>query len=275
MTCGIGGEHFFQKHWASPLPEFVATVPLAEHAAKRQDYILCNNLPTLVWLGQVADIEFHTWFSRVSPGTDIKVPVGISSEADRVDFLSRYPDFIIFDLDPYIYSGKEQRGAEPELSREGFARTCEAALWLKETLDELGLSAFVKTSGMTGLHVYVPVLRQLEFHAVHQAAKTICQFILKRHAKSVTTDWAVEKRKGKVFLDYNQNIRGKTLASVYSPRPSPEATVSMPLGWDELGKVYPAAFTIKNLPDRLAKLGDLWGNVLDAKKDLKKILKIE
>ncbi|RJQ36614.1 MAG: DNA ligase D [Dehalococcoidia bacterium] len=272
---GIGGEHFFQKHWASPLPEFVATVPLAEHAAKRQDYILCNNLPTLVWLGQVADIEFHTWFSRVSPGTDIKVPAGISKEADRVDFLSRYPDFIIFDLDPYIYSGKEQRGAEPELSREGFARTCEAALWLKETLDELGLSAFVKTSGMTGLHVYVPVLRQLEFHAVHQAAKTICQFLLKRHSRSLTTDWAVEKRQGKIFLDYNQNIRGKTLASVYSPRPSSEATVSTPLRWDELGKVYPADFTIKNLPDRLVKLGDLWGNVLDAKKDLKKILKIE
>lgn len=272
---GIGGEHFFQKHWASPLPDFVATVPLVENKEKRQDYILCNNLPTLIWLGQVADIEFHSWFSRVAPGPDIKVPDGIKDDIEKVDFLSHYPDFIIFDFDPYIYSGAEKKGAEPELTREGFARTCEVALWLKDILDELGLSAFVKTSGMTGLHIYVPVRRELEFHAVRQAAKTICQFLLKRHSKSVTTDWAVEKRAGKVFLDYNQNTRGKTLASVYSPRPSSPAMVSTPLAWDELGRVYPTDFTIKNVPARLAKIGDLWGNILDSKKDLKRLLKQE
>jgi bifunctional non-homologous end joining protein LigD len=97
---------------------------------------------------------------------------------------------------------------------------------------------------------------------------------LKRHPKYVTTEWAVEKRRGKIFLDYNQNVRGKTLASVYSPRPSPLATVSTPLRWDEIGKVYPTDFTIENVPDRLARLGDLWADILNSKRDLKKLLKL-
>jgi bifunctional non-homologous end joining protein LigD len=88
----------------------------------------------------------------------------------------------------------------------------------------------------------------------------------------ITTDWAVEKRKGKIFLDYNQNVRGKTLASIYSPRPAPGATVSVPLRWDELESIYPADFTIANVPDRLAKLGDLWTNILDAKVDIVSLL---
>ena len=227
-----------------------------------------------MWLGQVADLEFHSWFSRIDPSPDIVIPAGITSETARIDFLSRYPDFIIFDLEPYIYSGTESRGEEPQLSRQGFDMTCQVALWLKTTLDELGLSSFVKTSGRTGLHIYVPILRQFDFHTVHSAAKTVCQFLEKRHPKSVTTDWTIEKRYGKVFLDYNQNIRGKTLASLYSPRPSPEATVSTPLLWDELAKVYPTDFTILNIPGRLAKIGDLWDGILDTKRDLKQLLEL-
>ena len=271
---GINGEHFFQKHWSSQTPDFVVTASLAEQSKQQRDYLLCNNLPTLMWLGQVADLEFHSWFSRIDPSPDIVIPAGITSETARIDFLSRYPDFIIFDLDPYIYSGTESRGEEPQLSRQGFDMTCQVALWLKTTLDELGLSSFVKTSGRTGLHIYVPILRQFDFHTVHSAAKTVCQFLEKRHPKSVTTDWTIEKRYGKVFLDYNQNIRGKTLASLYSPRPSPEATVSTPLLWDELAKVYPTDFTILNIPGRLAKIGDLWDGILDTKRDLKQLLEL-
>lgn len=271
---GIYGEHFFQKHWGGPIPDFVTTVLLAQHSEKRREYLLCNNLPTLMWLGQAADLELHTWFSRISPGLDREIPTEITSEVDKIDFLSQYPDFIIFDLDPYIYSGTELPGAEPQLNQEGFAMTCHVALWLKETLDGLSLSSFVKTSGRTGLHVYVPILRQFDFHAVHSTAKTVCQFLLNRHSKAVTTGWTVEKRYGKVFLDYNQNVRGKTLASVYSPRPSSKATVSTPLCWDELGKAYPTDFTILNMPDRLTRLGDLWENILDTKHDLKQLLKL-
>ena len=268
---GIYGEHFYQKHWSGPLPPFVDTVRLSERRGKEQEYILCNNLPTLLWLGQVADLELHTWFSRVSPGPDRELPAGVSV-SEAADFLAGYPDFIIFDLDPYIYSGTEPQGGEPELNRQGFARACEAALWVKETLDSLSLPSFVKTSGRTGLHIHAPILRQFDYHATHAAARTICEFVLQHHPKAVTTEWAVEKRRGRVFLDYNQNVRGKTLASVYSPRPSPEATVSVPLRWDELGRAYPTDFTLLSVPGRLAELGDLWGKINDAKGDLKQVL---
>ncbi len=270
---GINGMHFFQKHWNGTIPDFVETVTLSEQR-KKGEYILCNNLPTLIWLGQLADIEFHTWFSRLDPKPDIVIPKNITDKIDKIDYLSRYPDFIIFDLDPYIYSGTELPGEEPQLSREAFNMTGQVSLWLKELLDELSLSSFIKTSGMTGLHIHVPILRQLDFDVVRSSAKTICEYILKRHPKYVTTEWAVEKRRGKIFLDYNQNVRGKTLASVYSPRPSPAATVSTPLRWDEISKVYPTDFTIVNLPDRLTKLGDLWADILHTKRDIKKLLKL-
>jgi len=265
---GIYGEHFFQKHY-EPLPAFVETVLLASHDTPPRRYIICNNLATLLWLGQIADIELHTWFSRVTPGTDIKARRGSNRDAD---YYAGYPDFIIFDVDPYIYSGKEKAGAEPELNRAAFKRTCEVALKLKETLDGLSFPSFVKASGRTGLHIYLPILRRLDFHATHAAAETISRFLVRQQPKKTTVDWSVEKRTGKVFLDYNQNVRGKTLASLYSPRPSPEATVSVPLRWDELDKVYPTDFTILTVPDRLAQVGDLWADILDTKIDLEKAL---
>jgi bifunctional non-homologous end joining protein LigD len=175
-------------------------------------------------------------------------------------------------MDPYIYSGKEMAGAEPELNRKAFEKTCEMALKLKEILDSLSLSSFIKTSGKTGLHIYVPVVRQFDFHTVHSAAKIISSFLQQKHVPDVTLEWAVEKRAGKVFLDYNQNVRGKTLASIYSPRPTPLATVSTPLGWDEIGKIYPTDFTIFSLPARLSRTGDLWSHILEKRSDLKAIL---
>jgi bifunctional non-homologous end joining protein LigD len=186
--------------------------------------------------------------------------------------LLNYPDFIVFDLDPYLYSGKEAKGEEPELHKVGYAKTCEAAMWLKELLEALSLSSFVKTSGRTGLHIFVPILRQLDYHAVHSAARTLCGHLAAQHPREATIDWAVPKRTGKVFLDYNQNVRGKTVASVYSPRVSPEATVSTPLTWDEVGKVYPTELTMLTVPDRVARIGDLWANILNAKHDLRGLL---
>jgi bifunctional non-homologous end joining protein LigD len=259
---GINGEHFFQKHY-QPVPGFVVTVPLSSHDESASKYLLCNNLATLIWLGQIADIELHTWFSRVKSGPDIK----LAGKAGDADYLANYPDFIILDIDPYIYSGKEKAGQEPELNRAAFNRTCEVALRIKEMLDKLTLPSFVKTSGKTGLHIFVPILRQLDFHGVHSAAETLCRFLVQQYSGEMTTEWAVEKRKGKIFLDYNQNVRGKTLASIYSPRPSPEATVSMPLRWDELNKVYPTDFTIFTAMDRLKTTGDIWENILKAKID--------
>jgi bifunctional non-homologous end joining protein LigD len=97
---------------------------------------------------------------------------------------------------------------------------------------------------------------------------------LQQHPKDVSTEWTVDKRTGKVFIDYNQNVRGKTLGAIYAPRIAPEATVSTPLRWDEIGKVYPTDFTILSVPGRLEEIGDLWVNILEAKRDLKSLLRI-
>jgi len=174
----------------------------------------------------------------------------------------------VFDLDPYIYSGQEKKGAEPELNRKAFLKTCDVALWLKDLLDSLSLSSFVKTTGKTGLHIYVPVLRQFDYDTVRSACETLGRFLVQQHPRDITMEWAVEKRAGKVFFDHNQNARGKTLASIYSPRPSPQAAVSMPVRWDEIKQVYPPDFTILNGHERVAETGDLWANILGAKHDL-------
>jgi len=189
--------------------------------------------------------------------------------------LLNYPDFIVFDLDPYIYAGSEAKGDEPALNKKAFAKTCEVARWTKEVLDSLSLSSSIKTSGKTGLHVYVPILRNLDYSSVRAACETIGHFVLQQHPRDVTMEWTVDKRTGKVFFDHNQNVRGKTLASIYSPRPSPEAAVSMPLRWDELESIYPPDFTILSVGERLAETGDLWANILNAKHDLRGLLQLE
>jgi bifunctional non-homologous end joining protein LigD len=268
---GIEGQRFYQKHWEQPLPPFVETVRLfSEHNEGDQEYLLCNNLATLLWLGQVATLEFHPWLSRIDPRPDaeeLSIEFTGSLEAIERSVLN-YPDFIVFDLDPFIYSGREAPGAEPELNREAFARTREAAWWLKELLDSLSLPSFVKTTGKTGLHVYVPIVRRLDFDAARAACETIGRFLVRAHPAEVTMEWAVERRARKVFVDYAQNVRGKTLASVYSPRALAGAPVSMPVRWDELDRVYPTDFTIETAPDRLRERGDLWAGILDAKRDL-------
>jgi len=240
------------------------------------DYLICNNLPTLLWLGQLADIELHTWYSRVNPEPDgHHLATTFTGSRENIErSLLNYPDFIVFDLDPYIYSGKEGTGEEPELNRRAFRKTCDVALWLKDVLDSMSLSSFVKTTGKTGLHIYVPILRQFDYATVRGSAEAIGKFLLGAHPRDITMQWMVEKRTGKIFFDHNQNTRGKTLASIYSPRPSPQAAVSMPVRWDELRDIYPPDFTILTAPERLRKAGDLWANILNEKHDLGALLGI-
>lgn len=274
---GIEGQFFFQKHWESEKPPFLETVWLySSHNEGDGEYLMINNLPTLIWLGQLADLELHTWYSRVNQAPEnYGLPETYTGSEENIDrSLLNYPDFMVFDIDPYIYSGREKGKEEPQLNRAAFAKTSEIALDLKAVLDQLGLSAFLKTTGKTGLHIYCPILRQLTYDTVRSLAETICTFVLRQKPKEVTMEWSVSKRRGKVFLDHNQNVRGKTLASIYSPRPSPEAAVSMPLRWDELGKIYPTDFTILTAPQRLAEMGDLWSGILDAKHDIHSLLEL-
>jgi bifunctional non-homologous end joining protein LigD len=273
MPEGINGERFFQKHWSQSLPEFVESVTVfSEHRDEQHRYLLANNLPTLLWLGQVGTLEFHVWHSRAQPA-----PEAASAPADYASSLAalessilNYPDYLVFDIDPYVYSGKEPPGAEPELNKRGFAGGKRVAFWLRALLKEMSLEAIVKTSGKTGLHVFVPIIRSVTFDEARRICEMVGRHLMRAHPKDITMEWAVEKRTGKIFIDYNMNVRGKTLNVAYSPRGVPGAPVSMPLTWEELEAAEPMDFTINNVPARLEKNGDRWHDVLEAKQSLTK-----
>ena len=272
---GIGGKSFYQKHWEHDLPGFVETVTLYSSSNEGdQEYLLCNNLPTLLWLAQLADIELHPWMSRTVREPDAAdLTTDFTGSRESIDGSTlNYPDFIVFDLDPYIYSGREGAGEEPELNRKAFRKVREVAFELKDILDQLSLSSFVKTSGKTGLHIYVPVLRQYTYKVTRKTCELVGRFLVRGRPQDVTTEWSVSKRAGKIFLDYNQNVRGKNMASIYSLRPLPGAPASTPVRWDELAGVYPTDFTIDTVPDRVAEIGDLWSGIFDAKHDLQRLL---
>ena len=275
---GIRGESFYQKHWEHRLPEFVETVELfSSHNEGAREYIVVNNLPTLVWLAQIADLELHPWLSRTDrepDALDAGAEFAESEELLRGSVLNR-PDFIVFDRDPYIYSGREEAGAEPELNRSAFAKTAEIALEIKDILDQLSLSAFLKTSGKTGLHIYVPVLRRYDYGVTRKTCEIVSRFLMRNRPGDVTMEWSVGKRAGRIFLDHNQNVRGKNMASIYSLRPLPGAPVSTPLRWTELEDVYPTMFTIDTVPERLKETGDLWAGILEAKHDLSRLLEVD
>jgi bifunctional non-homologous end joining protein LigD len=273
MPEGIHGERFFQKHWSQTLPDFVESVTVfSETKDERHRYLLANNLPTLLWLGQVGTLEFHVWHSRAQP-----LPEAVGAKTDYASSLAalessilNYPDYLVFDIDPYIYSGKEAKGAEPELNKRGFAVGKRVAFWLHALLREMSLEAIVKTSGKTGLHVFVPIERTVTFDQARHICETVGRHVMREHPKEITMEWAVEKRTGKIFIDYNMNVRGKTLNVAYSPRGVSGAPVSMPLTWEELEAAEPMDFTIKDVPSRLEKTGDRWHDVLELKQSLTK-----
>ncbi|HWO73827.1 MAG TPA: DNA ligase D [Dehalococcoidia bacterium] len=272
---GIEHKPFYQKHYEQPLPDFVETVDIwSETGRGASAYILCNNLPTLIWLGQLADLELHAWMSRTEPEPDASGRGRDFSSSERAleESALNYPDFMVFDLDPYIYSGKEAKGEEPEYNQRGWEKTVEVALSLKELLDQLRLSSFIKTSGKTGLHVYVPVLRQYDYDSLRAATQTLGRFLIQMRPKDVTMEWDTSKRRGKVFFDANQNTRGKTLAAQYSPRPTHWAGVSTPIAWSELPRIDPTAFNLVTVPERVAAQGDLWADILGHKSDLSSLL---
>ncbi len=270
MPAGIGGERFYQKHWDHELPEFTESITIfSEHKDERQDYLVCNNLATLLWLAQSGTLEFHVWHSRAKPGSD-----AASSSTDFSSSLAalessvlNYPDYVVFDIDPYIYSGKEAPGEEPELNTVAFEKGKEVAFHLREVLQSMKLEPIVKTSGKTGLHVFVPVKRTLDFEAARKVSELVGRHLVRQYPKDVTVEWSVPKRTGKIFMDYNMNVRGKTLNAAYSPRGAPGAPISMPLTWEELAQAHPLDFRIANIAGRLAG-GDRWGDALSRKQSL-------
>jgi bifunctional non-homologous end joining protein LigD len=275
MPEGIGKERFFQKHWEQVLPEFAQAVNVySEHKDERHDYLICNNLATLLWLAQQGTLEFHVWHSRAKPGPDAasRSTDFSGSLAALESSVLNYPDYIVFDIDPYIYSGKEAPGAEPELNTVAFEKSKEVAFRLRELLQGMGLEPIVKTSGKTGLHMFVPIERTLDYDAARKVSEMVGRHLLRRHPKDITMEWSIAKRTGKIFIDYAMNVRGKTLNVAYSPRGLPGAPVSMPLTWKELEQAHPLDFTLTNAAQRLAETGDRWRDALTRKQSVERAL---
>jgi bifunctional non-homologous end joining protein LigD len=274
---GIEGGSFYQKHWPQPFPKDFHVERVALYSAQNDrngDYIVCNNFETLIWLAQLADLEIHAWMARKNPEPDARdLPTTFAGSEENIErSVLNYPDYMVFDLDPYIYAGHEKKGEEPALNRKAFEKTREMAYALKDILQQLRLSSFVKTTGKTGLHIYVPVLRQYNYDQIRAASEAVGRYMMQLYPNDITMEWQTVKRTGKIFFDHNQNSRGKTLAAQYSLRPHPSAAASAPVTWEELQHVYPTDFDIDTLPERADRIGDLWANILDAKQDLKALI---
>jgi bifunctional non-homologous end joining protein LigD len=268
MPDGIHGEAFFQKHWErATLPPFVRVVELVDDEGEGRTYVLANNLETLLWLGQMGTIEFHAPHASV-PADDL-ASAAVPRLADREVF--DRPDFVVFDLDPYIYSGAEAKGAEPEYNPRAFAKAREVAFHLRELLTAMSLQAFVKTTGKTGLHIFVPIERTIGADQARDICRLVGEHLLRLHPKDLTMDWAVEKRTGRIFFDHNMNGRGRTLNAAYSPRRVAGACVATPVTWEDLATVEPVDLDLSTVAARLRDNGDPWGAILDARHDLTRV----
>jgi bifunctional non-homologous end joining protein LigD len=280
---GITGKHFFHKNWGDKeKPEFVNTVQVySKSTGNIIDHLVCNNKDALLWIANLGCIEMHPWHSRIKDYTACKdIAEGYSSSYSppaAVNILNEekcglnYPDFIVFDLDPYIYSGEEKEEGEPAYNINSFKAAVEVAYNLKDLLDMLTINSYVKTSGKTGLHIFVPINNRYSFDQTRRFAETIGKMLVRRYPQKVTMEWDTDKRKGKVFFDHNQNSIGKTIASVFSVRPTISATVSMPIKWEELQSILPTDFTILNAFEEIKKSEDAWKHILEKKQDLEKI----
>jgi len=273
---GTLGKSFYHKNWDQAKPDYAKSIRVFSESSNRIiNYLMCNNRETLLWLANVGCIEMHPWYSRVQNfGACAKEAEGKNAQdALDEDWCGlATPDFIIFDLDPYIYSGKERQGQEPEYNTKGFDAAVQVALYLKDLLNQLKIRSYVKTSGRTGLHVFVPVVPKYNYDQARTFAEVIGKILRHRHPGEITMEWSTAARKGKVFFDHNQNAKGKTVASVYSARPTLAATVSMPVAWERLTSVIPTDFTILDVPEIMQKSDDPWKDILKGKQDIGELL---
>ncbi|MGI0029857.1 MAG: non-homologous end-joining DNA ligase [Nitrososphaera sp.] len=273
---GITGKSFYNKHWDQAMPANAKTVHIfSEPKNDIINCLVCNNKETLLWLASLGCIEMHAWYSRVLDISACKRSAMAGNDPDPADEQKcglDTPDFIIFDLDPYIYSGREKTGSEPEYNEKGFKAAVDVAFDLKDLFARFKIESYIKTSGKTGLHIFVPVAPIYSYKQTRDFAQIVGRMLRREDPDKVSMEWNTVKRKGKVFFDYNQNAKGKTVASVLSARPTVSATVSMPVKWNNLDRLLPTDFTILNVPEILRKNDDPWSDILRKKQDLAKIL---
>lgn len=264
-TDGVHKKHFYQKHWSYSLPEFVDTVVVQSDADEEAvEHVVCNNLAALLYFAQHSVIEFHTMPARLSLAPDLLKFANAESHT-----LLNFPDYIVFDLDFH----KNERGAKnPKIELDDFRRVCEVALKMRDLLHSMSLTAHCKTSGRTGLHVIVPIVRNLEFDIARSMAEMIGNFVVAQNPDTLTQNPIVAKTTGKILLDHSPNARGKTVASPYTPRATQDAAVSTPVSWTELDSINANSYTIHNLLERLANTGDIWAKIAHDKRDLQSLL---
>ena len=225
----VEGESFFSKNPPRGAPDYVESVPVTYNSGRRHAQLVLTEPAAAVWAAQMNTVVFHPWAS-------------LASDTD-------HPIELRIDLDP-------QPGT-------GFADVVAAAHAMRDVLGEAGLTSWVKTSGSRGIHLFSPIEPRWEFLEVRHAVIAAGRELARRMPDRVTTSWWKEERGERVFVDFNQANRDRTMAGAYSPRALPEATVSTPVTWEELDGVDPRAFTVRTVPRRLAETGDPWDGLPD------------
>jgi bifunctional non-homologous end joining protein LigD len=230
---GVAGDFFFMKRAPSPRPAWIETCAIEHDSGSVIDFPMIQDLASLLWVINLGCIDLNPWYAR-------------SDDVDR-------PDYLHFDLDPV-------KGAS-------WDQILETADIVHKALTRLGLPSFIKTTGSRGLHIYVPIVRGPTQKEVWTFAKQFATSLAMLRSDLITVEYRIAKRpRQRVLVDYNQNAWGQTLASVYSVRPQPKATVSTPISWKEVEQgVKIEDFRIDNVPRRVKKLGDLWAPLLAQK----------
>ena len=230
---GAGGEFFFMKRAPSPRPDWIEICNIEHESGNIINFPMIQDVAALMWVINLGCIDLNQWYARCD-------------DVDR-------PDYLHFDLDPV-----------PNAS---FEKVREAALYIKTGLDSLKIPSYAKTTGSKGIHIYIPIRRGPTQKQVWTFAKEFAYAVASQAPKLLTAIYQVARRpKGRVLVDYNQNAWGRTLASIYSVRPTPLATVSTPVTWKELERgIAMEDFRIDNVPARVRKLGDLWKPLYQAK----------
>ncbi len=226
---GAAGEFFFMKRAPSPRPDWITLCSIEHSSGNIIDFPVIQDLASLLWVVNLGCIDLNQWYARCD-------------DVDR-------PDYLHFDLDPVPDAGWE--------------KVVETALRVHEALDSLKMPNYPKTTGSKGIHIYIPIERGPTQKEVWAFAKEFARAIAARYPELITAEYKIAKRPaGRVLVDYNQNAWGRTLASVYSVRPKPRATVSTPVTWKEIERVRIEDFRIDNVPARVAEMGDLWKPLL-------------
>ena len=235
---GVDGEAFYSKNPPRGVPEWARTTMCTYPSGRRHAQLVVDEVATAVWAVQMNTVTFHPWPMRTANNDN--------------------PDELRIDLDP-------QPGRD-------FQDSVEAALALRELLAEVGLTAWAKTSGNRGVHVFARIRPDHEVLVTRHAVLAAARELERRMPDLVTTAWWKEERGEKVFVDFNQMARDRTIASAYSPRPLPHAPVSCPVTWDELRDVDPRELTVRTVPPRLAERGDPWAGMDEAVGDVVPLL---